>query len=99
MMSDPREWLPGSSDESETARDGFLSTRREIHASVIGLAVGLVVVFSGSWELAALFVFASLGAKLDGLRSAGFTEIRREPWYALGAFLLSVGTDLALALW
>jgi hypothetical protein len=98
-MIDPREWLPDASDESETARDGFLSTRREIHASVLGLAVGLVVVFSGSWELAALFVFVALGAKLDGLRSAGILEIRREPWYALGAFLLAVGADLALALW
>jgi len=98
-MIDLRNWLPDSSDESETARDGFLSTRREVHASVIGLAVGLVVVFSGSWELAALFVFVALGAKLDGLRSAGILEVRREPWYALSAFLLPVGTDLATALW
>lgn len=33
--------LPDSSDESETERDGFLSTRREIHAAGIGLYDGM----------------------------------------------------------
>ena len=85
--------IPDSSDESETDRDGFLSTRGEIHASVIGLAVGIVVVATGSWKLAALFVFVALGMKLGSLRSKGLLEIRREPWYALGAFLTPVLTD------
>lgn len=90
--------IPDSSDESETERDGFLSTRREIHAAAIGLVVGIVVVMTSAWELAALFVFVALGAKLDGLRSAGILEIRREPWYALGAFLVPVVADFATAL-
>jgi hypothetical protein len=76
--------VPRSSDESETARDGFLSTRREIHASVVGLAVGVTVALTGSLELAGLFVFSVLGAKL-GSKHLG--DLRREPWYALGAFL------------
>lgn len=76
--------IPSRSNESETERDGFLSTRRELHATVVGLAVGVVVVMTGSWELAGLFVFATLGSKLG---SKHLTDIRREPWYALGAFL------------
>ena len=86
--------IPDSSDESETDRDGFLSTRGEIHASVIGLAVGIVVVATGSWKLAALFVSVTLGVKLGSLQSAGLSEIRREPWYALSAFLVPVLTDI-----
>jgi len=82
--------IPDSSDESETERDGFLSTRREIHATAIGLAVGVVVVMTNSWELAALFVFVTLGAKLGSLQSRGLLEVRREPWYALGAFLVPI---------
>lgn len=89
--------IPDSSDESETDRDGFLSTRREIHASVIGLAVGVIVVMTGAWELAALFVFVALGVKLGSLRSPGLVEIQREPWYALGWFLLPVLADLLVS--
>jgi hypothetical protein len=82
------DWLiPSSSDESETRRDGLFSTRREIHASVVGLGVGVVVAVAGVWELGALFVFATLGSKL-GSKHLG--DIRREPWYALGAFLVPV---------
>ena len=87
--------IPDSSDESETDRDGVLSTRGEIHASVIGLAVGIVVVATGSWKLAVLFVFVALGVKLGSLQSAGLSEIRREPWYALSTFLIPVLTDIA----
>jgi len=86
--------IPDSTDESETERDGFLSTRGEIHASAIGLAVGVVVVMTASWELAALFVFVALGAKLGSLRSKGLLEVKREPWYALGAFLVPVLVDV-----
>ncbi|MDL0133574.1 hypothetical protein [Halobacterium salinarum] len=86
--------LPSSSNESETERDGFLSTRRELHASVVGLAVGVVTVMTGSWELAGLFVFATLGSKLG---SKHLTDIRREPWYALGAFLAAVAVNTILA--
>lgn len=91
------DWIPDSSDESETERDGFLSTRREIHASVIGIVVGIAVAMTGSWELAGLFVFATLGTKLGSLDSVGLLEIRREPWYASGGFLVPVLAKFALA--
>ncbi|QRY26374.1 MULTISPECIES: hypothetical protein [Halobacterium] len=76
--------IPDSTDESATERDGLLSTRREVHASVVGIAVGVVTSMTGSWELAGLFVFTCLGSKLG---SRHLTDIRREPWYALGCFL------------
>lgn len=79
--------IPDRRTESETARDGLLSTRREIHASVVGAAVGVVGAASGSVELLALFTLATLGAKL-GSRHLG--DIRKEPWYALGAMLLGL---------
>lgn len=82
--------IPESADESETERDGFLSTRREIHAAIMGLAVGVAAALSGSYELAGLFVFATLGAKLGGLKSTALAELRREPWYGLAAFLLGL---------
>ncbi|WP_436924950.1 hypothetical protein [Halosimplex amylolyticum] len=81
--------IPRSTEESETARDGFLSTLREFHAAIIGLAVGVVVAMTGAWELAALFVFAALGAKLSQVEQLG--DVRREPWYALGAMLVAIG--------
>ncbi|WP_136689366.1 hypothetical protein [Halorhabdus amylolytica] len=73
--------------EAATESNGFLSTRPEWHATVIGTAVGVVVAMTGSWELAGLFVFAALGAKL-GSKHLG--DLRREPWYGLGAFLAAV---------
>jgi hypothetical protein len=78
--------IPSSTDEDETARDGVLSTLREWHALVIGLVVGAVVAATGAWEVAALFVSAALGAKLN---TTAFAEIRREPWYALAGFASS----------
>lgn len=83
--------IPDSTDESETERDGLLSSLREWHAAIVGLAVGVVVAMTGSWELAALFVFATLGSKL-GTRH--LEDVRREPWYALGSFLIPVGGRL-----
>ena len=83
------DWLvPSARDESETKRDGFLSTRREIHVAVIGLTVGVVCALAQAWELAGLFVFATLGSKLTPEHLSG---LRREPWYALGMFLIGVG--------
>ena len=83
--------IPSSSDESETSRDGSLSTQREIHASVVGFVVGVVVAMLGAWELAGLFVFATLGSKL-GSKYLG--DIRREPWYALGFFLMGAAITM-----
>ncbi|QLH77466.1 hypothetical protein HZS55_09230 [Halosimplex rubrum] len=80
--------IPSSTDESETERDGPFSTLREIHAATVGLAVGVVVAKTGSYELAGLFAFVALGAKLGSV--GRLEDIRREPWYALGLFLLGL---------
>lgn len=82
--------IPDSRSEAETERDGFLSTLREYHAATIGLAVGVIVAATGSWELAGLFAFACLGAKLSAV--SRLEDVRREPWYALGSFLVGLAT-------
>lgn len=89
--------IPDSSDESETERDGAFSTRREIHATVLGLAVGLATGLTGSYELGGLFVFAVLGAKLGGLKSDALAEIQSEPWYAAAGFVVTTVASLLLA--
>lgn len=79
--------IPSSTEESETERDGILSTLDEYHALIIGLTVGLVVAVAGAWELGTLFIAAVLGTKLS---KVPLTVVRKERWYALGGFLLSV---------
>ncbi|WP_459191839.1 hypothetical protein [Halosimplex sp. J119] len=86
--------IPSSTDESETERDGPFSTLREIHAATVGLAVGVVVGLTGHIELAALFVFIALGAKLGSV--GPLEDIRREPWYALGLFLVGLAITVPL---
>jgi len=86
-----------AASEDETERDGLFSYRAEIHAAIVGLAVGLVVGMTGSWELASLFVFVALGAKLASVKHEKLRDIRREPWYALGTFV--VGLALSRAVW
>ncbi|QLH80969.1 hypothetical protein [Halosimplex pelagicum] len=81
--------IPSSTDESETERDGLFSTLREFHAAIVGLAVGVVVGLTGHYELAALFVFIALGAKFGSVKY--LSDVRREPWYALGLFLVGLG--------
>jgi len=77
--------IPRSTDERETERNGVLSTLDEFHALIIGLVVGGVVILSGSWELAALFVAGVLGTKLS---KVPLETVRKERWYALGGFAI-----------
>jgi hypothetical protein len=87
--------VPDSTEESETERDGLLSTLTEWHALVGGLVVGVVAAGAGSWELAVLWVTLCLGAKMPTRYTA---ELRREPPYALGG--CAVGAVAArAALW
>jgi hypothetical protein len=82
------DWLiPSGSDESETERTGFLSTRREIHSATIGLAVGFIVAMTTAWELGALFLFTVLGVKLE---NKYLGDIQKEPWYAAGFFMAGI---------
>jgi len=84
--------IPSSTEESETKRNGVLSTLDEWHALVIGLTVGLVVAAAGAWELGALFIAAVLGTKLS---KVPLKTIRKERWYAMGGFLMSTLITLA----
>lgn len=84
--------IPDSTDESDTERDGILSTLTEWHALIIGAAVGVAYLVTGSVELLALFTFGALGYKL-GSDKGWLREIQREPHYALGACYLVVGSS------
>ncbi|MCU4716857.1 hypothetical protein [Halapricum hydrolyticum] len=84
------EWLRDgamASSEAESDRDGLLSTRREWHALVVGLAVGIVAGLTRRWELAGVAVAIVLGVRHAPGR---LSQLRREPWYALGGLVLGI---------
>jgi len=67
--------------ESETARDGFLSSRAELHAVAIGFLGGLLLAVTGRIEVAVLFGGVVFGARkvrghlLDARREAAYTAL------------------------
>lgn len=70
-------------------------TYAEVHAVILGAAVGLLAGYGhavGQTQLAtgvtALFVVAALGVGLTGKLPKAQKTIRREPWYALAALLV-----------
>lgn len=93
--------------ESDTKRDGFLSYAGEVHALTLGLAVGLASVITGTYLIAAAFILTSVGYKTANKLTGGrgvltdtvVGEIRKEPWYAVGGVLISIGVgEVAQAL-
>ncbi|QSG06475.1 hypothetical protein [Halapricum desulfuricans] len=85
-----------ASSEAESDRNGLLSTRREWHALIVGLAVGVVAGLTERWELAGVATAIVLGVREAG---GALQELRREPWYALGGLVLGiVATVVATAL-
>jgi hypothetical protein len=73
--------------ESDGAYNGPLSTYREYHALIVGLAAGFLSAATGRWELA-----LAAGAVALGVRAAPtgpLEEVRREPWYTLAGLLLA----------
>ncbi|MFT4921054.1 MAG: hypothetical protein ACI8XM_000247 [Haloarculaceae archaeon] len=84
--------IPEPGSESETSRDGVLSTLSEYHALILGLVVGYVALLTGAYGLLALTVAAALGA--GALASTAATsEIRKEPWYTLGGLAIGAGVE------
>lgn len=78
-------YLPTGVHESDTERDGLLSYSVEVHAAIIGLAVGLAAGTTGNAQLALALVSVALGV---GRVQQQFSEkvrsqLIKEPWYAL----------------
>ncbi|WP_336036279.1 hypothetical protein [Halobacterium yunchengense] len=74
-------------------------TFREWHAAVLGACVGAVAAYARTADyavlagaVAALFVLASLGVARYG--SVAGRTVRKEPWYALAAFVAAGGVVL-----
>jgi hypothetical protein len=73
--------------ESDSARNGLLSYAVEWHAVIVGFAVGLVAGLTQRWELAGAAVAIILSVRAA---PGKLSQLRREPWYALGGLLLGM---------
>lgn len=78
--------------ESESLRDGVLSHATEYHALIIGLGAGFVAELMQQPVLAAAVIALAFGAgSVDWARQylskEVETELRQEPWYAVGGVL------------
>lgn len=79
--------LPTGSEE-ETARDGVLSSRAEVHALVIGFLAGVLFVVTGDVGVVAGFWTVMFG----GRALAGhLADARKELAYTSTGFLLAMG--------
>ncbi|WP_458187454.1 hypothetical protein [Haladaptatus sp. NG-WS-4] len=74
-------------------------TYTEVHASVLGAVVGVLVGYASahgfrSVAVGVVFVIIALGIGVRGAVPMAQRTLRREPWYGLAAFLLGsvVGT-------
>jgi hypothetical protein len=86
------DWLRAMAAPREAAsdRDGVLSNRREVHAVLLGAGGGVVAAVVGQPALLGPVIGASLGLEVGGRLSAKVRkELRREPWYGIGAALLA----------
>lgn len=84
---------------SPTLRDWWDSlTRTEVHAAVLGFAAGIVTGFTwvaGMRDTAGMIAVTSLAAAgiVKGVQKApneALSQIRREPWYYLGLYAVSL---------
>jgi len=87
---------------SESVFSANRFTFREWHAGVLGACVGAVAGYLHAIEyttlgagLAVVFVAAALGLRRYG--SVAGRTVRREPWYALAAFVAVGAAVLAVA--
>jgi len=84
--------------ESETERDGVFSSAPEVHAFVIGLALGIAVSAPEGIALVSSFVLVIVGAR-DAQRKWNkkvLRETKREPWYFTGGLVLALPVGLFL---
>lgn len=78
-------YLPTGVHEDDTERDGLLSYSVEVHAAIIGLAVGAAAATAGDIQLVMGLVTVGLGV---GRAQQQFSDkvqsqILKEPWYAI----------------
>lgn len=78
----------GQPTEADTKRDGAFSYKSETHAAGLGIAAGFASTAHGETKLLSLVYGAAVYGKSqeanDGQRRRLWTDIRREPHYALG---------------
>lgn len=87
---------PDAPRESDTERDGFLSYSREWHSLAVGAAAGLVggLTYSTPTEPVGLAIMGAVVATAFGLQvgkrlsKKAAREVRKEPWYAVGALVV-----------
>lgn len=78
-------YLPTGVHEDDTERNGLLSYSVEVHAAIIGLAVGAAAATAGDIQLVMGLVTVGLGV---GRAQQQFSDkvtsqIVKEPWYAI----------------
>lgn len=81
----------GAGEESETDRNGFLSYHAESHAVGVGAGLGFSYGATGDKQYAGLLLSAAvagLRGHRDGAKSRVLNDVRQEPHYALGGFVL-----------
>jgi len=98
-MIDPRKLLAflkkrSAGTEDATEYDGFLSYPGEWHALIIGLGTGFTAAVTGQPIVLAGLVSVALGISgvEIGVKFRGrgvVNELRREPWYGVGAGILA----------
>jgi len=99
MAADP---LPPGMSTPVLGTDNPL-TYRELHAAVLGAVVGALTGYahaigrtSVAIDAAIAFVALALGVVAVGRASTALVTVRREPWYALAAFLAGGAAAVAL---
>lgn len=86
-------YLPTGEFEEDTERDGLLSYAVEVHATVIGLSVGVAAATAGDMQLVMALVAIALGV---GRVQQQFSEsvreqVVKEPAYALAGVAIGWG--------
>lgn len=90
----------GTTGESNTDRDGFLSHKAETHALGMGLAAGFYFGARGETRLLSVVYGAAVYGKAhwaNGQRRRLLMDIRKEPHYALGGVVAGVGLGAVLS--
>jgi hypothetical protein len=90
--------IPPVGTESETPRDGVLSTLTEYHALILGCVVGFVALLTGALWLLVVFVAGALGMEAGRRRGSSsrvpaFGEVTKEPWYGLGGLVIGMAAE------
>jgi len=82
--------LSDAPTEEQSERDGFMSYAGEVHATVAGGGAGIAAALLGRPELLGVVIMVALGVQgSKKLKGRGVThELRREPWYAIGAAVI-----------